>query len=99
MGNPYRIQPTSCDKAIGLLVVPNWPAQFWFQFLIDMLLKETRSYLSSVFPAVNGTPFRKHPFLLRLLRDMLNHLSLVILRPMVSQKCYYTLTIYIHKCF
>ena len=28
------------DKATGLLMVPNWPTQIWFLFLMDMLISE-----------------------------------------------------------
>ena len=34
------LQKISADKAIGLLVVPNWPTQIWFPFLMDMLISE-----------------------------------------------------------
>ena len=35
------LQNISADKTTGLLVVPNWPAQIWFPFLMDMLISET----------------------------------------------------------
>ena len=34
------LQKISADKATGLLVVPNWPTQIWFPFLMDMLISE-----------------------------------------------------------
>ena len=30
----------SADKATGLLLVSNWPAQIWFPFLMDVLISE-----------------------------------------------------------
>ena len=34
------LQTISADKAAGLLVVPNWPTQIWFPFLMDKLISE-----------------------------------------------------------
>ena len=34
------LQNISADKSTGLLVVPNWPTQIWFPFLMDMLISE-----------------------------------------------------------
>ena len=34
------LEKISADKATGLLVVPNWPTQIWFPFLMDMLISE-----------------------------------------------------------
>ena len=34
------LQKVSADKATVLLVVPNWPTQIWFPFLMDMLISE-----------------------------------------------------------
>ena len=34
------LQKISADKTTGLLVVPNWPTQIWFPFLMDMLISE-----------------------------------------------------------
>ena len=34
------LQKVSADKATALLVVPNWPTQIWFPFLMDMLISE-----------------------------------------------------------
>ena len=35
------LQKNSADKTTKLLVVPNWPTQIWFQFLMDMLISES----------------------------------------------------------
>ena len=34
------LQKVSVDKATGLLVLPNWPTQILFPFLMDMLITE-----------------------------------------------------------
>ena len=34
------LQKDSADKATGLLVVPNWPTQIWFPFLLGVLISE-----------------------------------------------------------
>ena len=34
------LQKISADKATGLLVVPDWPTQICFPFLMDMLISE-----------------------------------------------------------
>ena len=34
------LQQNSADKTTGLLVVPNWPTQIWFPFLMDMLISK-----------------------------------------------------------
>ena len=34
------LQKITADKATGLLVVPNWPTEIWFPFLLDMLISE-----------------------------------------------------------
>ena len=42
------LQKISADKATGLLVVPNWPAQIYFPFLMDMLISEPFIIPSSI---------------------------------------------------
>ena len=37
---PKCIQKIMADKAVGLLVVPNWPTQAWFPLLKDMIIGE-----------------------------------------------------------
>ena len=34
------IQKEISDNATGILIVPNWPSQFWFTVLQDLLLTE-----------------------------------------------------------
>ena len=43
-----RLQKISADKATGLLVVPNWPAQIYFPFSMDMLISEPFIIPSSI---------------------------------------------------
>ena len=42
------LQKFSADKATGLSVLPNWPTQIWFPFLMDMLISEPFIIPSSI---------------------------------------------------
>ena len=51
------------DNATGILILPNWPSQFWFTVLQDLLLTE----VFIIPPNANNSylpnqPDLKHPF-------------------------------------
>ena len=67
----YCFPPFSCigkvlqkiisDNATGILIVPNWPSQFWFTVLQDLLLIEAFTILLNADNLPNQ-PDLKHPF-------------------------------------
>ena len=51
------------DNAIGILIVPNWPRQFWFTVLQDLLLREAFIILPKADDLnLPNQPDHKYPF-------------------------------------
>lgn len=54
------IQKIISDKAIGILVVPNWPTQSWYPIFLNLLLEDPIIFEASEY--LISSPFReKHP--------------------------------------
>ena len=58
------IKKVISDNANGILIVSNWPSQFWFTVLQDLLLAEVFVSLPNADNSyLPNQPDLKHPFL------------------------------------
>ena len=59
------LQKIISDNATGILIVPNWPSQFWFTVLQDLLLREAFIIPPNIDNLyLPNQPDLKHPFLI-----------------------------------
>jgi len=79
------IQKIISDKAIGILVVPNWPNQYWYTNLLELLLKPAFIILPSTDHVyLPNQPDIHHPFFR----------SLELMGCLVSGKVYHADSVY-----